>query len=130
MCQPCDLLGRVVRGIRLFIGNRVPRLLGSLRATYQQTGPWVIESAMEAVRMIEHYGKGTHTPCKECGRKIFTTGAELFVRDGNRLVELKCSEPGCVLYDKPTLYDENELDIRAQRQPDSWPAESRRAGAC
>ena len=60
------------------------------------------------------YGKGTHAPCKECGRKIFITEAELTVRDGKRLVELKCSQPGCVVYDKPILYNENTLDIRGR----------------
>ena len=58
------------------------------------------------------YGKGTYAPCKECGQKILITEAELTVHDGLRLVELKCSNPGCVVYYKPILYNESALNIR------------------
>ena len=61
--------------------------------------------------MLERYGKGTHALCKECGRKIFITEAEVTVRDGKRWVELTCKSPGCVAYDKPSLYDKGALKI-------------------
>lgn len=61
--------------------------------------------------MLELYGKGTHVPCKACGRKIFITEANVTVREGKRLVELNCPVPGCVAYYKPTLYAEDSLEI-------------------
>jgi hypothetical protein len=61
--------------------------------------------------MREDYGKGTHVPCKECGRNIFTTEADVTERDGKRWVELKCQQPGCVVFYKLVLYDEDMLEI-------------------
>jgi hypothetical protein len=64
--------------------------------------------------MLQTYGKGTNLPhCKECGRSIFITEAEVILRDGKRLVELKCVQPGCGHYNRPTLYDEVALEIRS-----------------
>src|SRR5437016_1685997 len=62
--------------------------------------------------MIERYGKGTHALCTECRRKIFITEAQVTVQDGKRLVKLKCKNIGCTAYYKPTLCDENNLEIR------------------
>jgi hypothetical protein len=45
-------------------------------------------------------------------KKILITKAELTVREGTRRVELKCSNPGCVVYDKPILYNESAVNIR------------------
>jgi hypothetical protein len=61
--------------------------------------------------MRVRYGKGTHAACKECGRKIFITEAELTARDGKRWVLLACKLPGCVAYEQPRLYDEGALEI-------------------
>jgi len=63
--------------------------------------------------MREVYGAGTHAECSECGRHIHISAAEVIVRDGKRLVELRCPQPGCVAYQKPRLYDENALYITA-----------------
>jgi hypothetical protein len=38
------------------------------------------------------YGAGTHAPCRQCSQDILITEAEMTVRDGKRLVELKCSQ--------------------------------------
>src|SRR5712691_5332944 len=53
----------------------------------------VEESAARRDTMLERYGKGTHALCKECGRKIFITEAEVTQRDGKQWVELTCKSP-------------------------------------
>ncbi len=61
--------------------------------------------------MQRPYGKETHALCRECGRKIFVVDVEPTEIDGKRMLELKCSQPGCVAYGKPTLYDDDALVI-------------------
>jgi hypothetical protein len=52
------------------------------------------------------YGEGTDAPCRQCGRDIFITEAGMTVRDGKLLVELKCSQPGCLrMEDEPATFN-------------------------
>src|ERR1700722_8128411 len=62
--------------------------------------------------MRQTYSTGTHLPnCKECGRPIFVTEAEVVERDGKRLVELKCVQPDCGTKGEPALYYEIALAL-------------------
>jgi hypothetical protein len=63
--------------------------------------------------MLQSYGRGTRTPCSECGRKIYVIEeVEVVERDGKRWVELTCTAAGCLAYGKPRLYEEAALEIR------------------
>jgi hypothetical protein len=66
--------------------------------------------------MRDRYNEGTHVECSEprCRRKIFFDEAEVVVRDGKRMVQVSCIQPGCIAYQQPRWYDEAALEIHGK----------------
>ncbi len=61
--------------------------------------------------MLQRYGNGTNIKCKECGRPIFFTEADVATRNGERLIAVKCVDAACPDYNRTHEYSEGSAEI-------------------